>query len=190
MEEGTRGPAWSGMAQNETILTVVLLALGIYFSVLLIRGFLGYLRFRRVRPTALITWPVPHPAHLRFMIALGILNTGLTVLNGLLARPFHHVFGLGVMALYFVLMVPLSLRIHLGFYRDGVWADAGFLRYGDIGRLAFLETPEIVLVLLPRGGSGSFKLPVPPAEYGAVRKVLEEKIRDHVVNVDKGILGL
>ncbi len=178
------------MAQNETFLTIVLLALGIYFSVLMVRGLAGYLRFRRVRPTAVVTWPVPRPAHLPFLVALGILSAGVTVLNGALARPVHHVYSQGVMALYFILMVPLSLRIHLGFYRDGVWADAGFLPYGKIGRLAFVETPEIVLVLLPRGGSGSFKLRVPPEEYGAVRKVLEEKIRAREVNVEQGILGL
>jgi hypothetical protein len=31
---------------------------------------------------------------------------------------------------------------------------------------------------------------VPPQEYGGVRKLLEEKMRAHEVNVDAGILGL
>jgi hypothetical protein len=31
---------------------------------------------------------------------------------------------------------------------------------------------------------------VPSSEYGAVRKILEEKIRSRVVNVEKAILGL
>ena len=61
---------------------------------------------------------------------------------------------------------------------------------GNIARIAFRETPEIVLILLPRGRSGSFRLPVPPAEYGAVRRVLEDKIRARVVNIEAGILGL
>src|SRR5262249_44543031 len=153
-------------------------------SVLMVRGLAGYWRFRKVRPTALLTWPGPRPAHLPYLLAMGAVSAGLAVLNGALARPFHHVYSQGVMALYFILMVPLSLRIRLGFYRDGVWADAGFLPYGQIGRLAFVESPQIVLVLLPRGSrSGSFKLPVPPSEYGAVRKVLEEKIRANVVSV-------
>jgi hypothetical protein len=116
---------------------------------------------------------------------------GLAVLNGVLQRPFHHVYSQGVMALYFILMVPLSARIHLGFYRDGVWSDAGFVPYARIGRVAFREEPEIVLILLLRGGaSRSFRLPVPPAEYGAARKMLEEKIRERIVNVERGILGL
>jgi hypothetical protein len=180
----------SGVSQ-ENLLTIALLSFGLYFSVLLARGLAGYLRFCRVRPTALLTWPVKRPANFGMLIGLGVVAAGVTVLNGVLHRPLHHVFSQAIMSLYFILMVPLSARIHLGFYRDGVWADDGFLPYARIGRLAFRETPEIVLILLPRdGASGSFRLPVPRDEYGAVRKVLEEKIRAHVVNVEGGLLGL
>jgi hypothetical protein len=175
---------------NDRILTVGLLGLGIYFSVLLVRGFAGYWRFRKVWPTALLTWPGRPPAHFRFLLGLGVLSALLAVLNGMLERPFHHVYSQAVMALYFILMVPLSTRIHLGLYQDGIWADTGFLRYQDIDRMAFFDTPEIVLVLMPKGGSPSFRLPVPAAEYGAVRKVLEEKRRAHIMNLREGILGL
>jgi hypothetical protein len=176
---------------NETILTVALLGFGLYFSVLMVRGLAGYLRFRRVRPTAVLTWPVPRPANFAWLIGLGVVAAAVTVLNGLMHRPLHHVFSQAVMSLYFVLMVPLSARIHLGLYRDGVWADDGFLPYARIGRMAFRETPEIVLILLPRGrATGSFRLPVPRAEYSAVRKVLEEMVRARVVNVEAGLLGL
>ena len=178
------------MPSNETILTVGLAGVGIYFSVLLVRGLFGYLRFRRVRPTALLTWPGRRPDHFRLLLGLGVVSLGLTVITGYLDRPFHHVYGMAVMAAYFILMVPLSARIHLGFYRDGVWADTGFLPYAKIRRLAFTEGREIVLILLPRGRSGAFRLPVPRDEYGAVRKILEEKIRDRVVNMEAGILAL
>jgi hypothetical protein len=94
-----------------------------------------------------------------------------------------------VMALYFVLMVPLTARIRVGFYRDGVFAEGGFLRWSEIGRWAFRETPELVLVFLSRAGS-ALRLRVPPAEYGAVRKVLEERMRARVLNVEAGLLGL
>ena len=47
-----------------------------------------------------------------------------------------------------------------------------------------------MLLLVPRGRSRSVRLPVPPEEYGAVRKVLEEKRREGLVHVDEGILGL
>ena len=52
------------------------------------------------------------------------------------------------------------------------------------------EVPEIVLIMVPRGRSGAFRLPVPSSEYGAVRKILEDKIRARVVNPEKAILGL
>jgi hypothetical protein len=175
---------------NETVLSVVLLGLGIYFSVLLIRGLRGYLLFRKVRPTALITWPVPRSGQLPFLLVLGVVAAGVTALNAYLERPLHHVLSQALMAAYFILMVPLCQRIRLGFYDEGVWADTGFLPYANIARIAFRETPEIVLILLPRGRSGSFRLPVPPEDYGAVRKVLEEKIRSRVVNIEAGILGL
>lgn len=178
------------MRSNDTMLTVVLLGLGIYFSVLMVRGLAGYWRFHKVRPTAVLTWPGPRPAHLPYLLAMGVVSAGLAVLNGALARPFHHVYSQGVMAVYFLVMVPLLARIPLGLYRDGVWADAGLLRYENIGRIAIRETPEIVLLLVPRGRSRALRLGVPSSEYGAVRKILEDKIRARVVNVEKAILGL
>jgi len=175
---------------NETILTIGFVGLGIYFSILLVRGLAGYLRFRRVRPTALLTWPGPRPHQFALLVGLGIVSTAVAVVNTYMGRPLHHVFGLAVMSLYFVFMVPLSARIHLGFYRDGVWSNTGFLPYGKIARMMFVESPEIVLVLVPRGRSRSFLLPVPREEYGAARKVLEEKSRSREMVCEGGILGL
>jgi hypothetical protein len=173
---------------NEAIVTVVLLGVGLYFSVLLARGAWSYLRFRRMRTTAVLTWPIRRPVY--FALVLGLVSLGVAILNTSLHRPFAHLYGQYATAAYFILMVPLSSRIRLGLYRDGVWADSGFLPYGRIGRMAFREGKEIVLILLPRGRARGFRLPVPPGEYGAVRKVLEQKIRERVVNVEAGILGL
>ncbi|OFV85882.1 MAG: hypothetical protein A2V74_03345 [Acidobacteria bacterium RBG_16_70_10] len=125
-----------------------------------------------------------------WLIALGVLGAVLAVVNGWLQRPFHHVFGLAVMAAYFLLMVPLATRIRLGLYRDGVWADAGFLRWADVAWFTFLETPEIVLVLVARSGARAFRLPVPPGEYGRVRKLLDEKERAGALNPEPALLGL
>jgi len=158
--------------------------------VLIARGLAGYRLFLKVRPTALLTWPVRRPAHFPFLLALGAIAAALAVINSTMNRPFHHVYSQGVMAVYFTVMVPLSARIQLGLYRDGVWADAGFLPYEKIARMAFREVPEIVLIMVPRGRSGAFRLPVPSSEYGAVRKILEDKIRARVVNPEKAILGL
>ena len=178
------------MLPTDTILTVGLFALAVYFSVLIVRAIAGFVLFMRVRRTPLLTWPARPPAHFPLILVLGVVSAVLAVLNGYLDRPFHHVYSQGAMALYFMLLVPLSARINPGFYGEGVWADTGFLRYAEIGRLAFREKPEIVLIMLARRNGRSFRLAVPPDEYGAVRKVLEEKIRSHVVNVEQGILGL
>jgi hypothetical protein len=176
------------LPRNETMLTVVLVGIGVYFSVLLARGLAGYLRFRRMQPTAVVTWRGRRSTH--FAIVLGVVSLAVALLNTSLNRPFLHLWGQYATAAYFILMVPLSARIRLGLYRDGIWADTGFLPYARIGRMAFREGSEIVLILLQRGAARAFRLSVPPEEYGAVRKVIEEKIRAHEVNVEAGILGL
>lgn len=174
----------------ERIVGLGLMGLGVYFAVLLTRGLAGYRRFQRVAPTAVVTWPAPPSPQLAWLVGLGLVGAAVAVFNAWLGRPLLHVLGLGAMALYFLLMVPLATRIRLGLYRDGVWADAGFIRWTEVARLAFRETPQIVLVLLPRHGRGSFRLPVPKAEYGTVRKLLEEKIRSGVLHLEPGLLGL
>lgn len=165
--------------------------MGAYFAVTLGRGLLGYVRFRRLRPTALLTWPAPRGRNVPFLVGLGLASLGVALLNVALGRPLAHVLSQAVMATYFLLMVPLALRIRLGLYRDGVWADTGFLSWERIGRMAFVEHPEIVLVMVPRGGRpASARLPVPREEYGAVRKLIDEKIRAREVQVEEAILGL
>jgi hypothetical protein len=175
---------------QQKIVSLGLLALGVYFTIQLIRGLLGYQAYRRVRPTAIITWPAPPQATTPWLVALGVLGGGLAVLNAWLGRPPHHVYGLAVMAVYFVVMVPLATRIRFGLYRDGIWADAGFIRWEEIARIAFVERPDLLLILIPRSGHGSFRLPVPSGEYGAVRKLLAEKSRDGELHLDPTILGL
>jgi hypothetical protein len=178
-------------ATNQAILTLGLLGVGVYFSVLILRGILGLLLFRRVRQQALLTWRARPPAYRTLLMALGVIATALTVVTLVRQRPFFHVYSQAVMALYFMLMVPLAARIPRGLYGDGIWTDVGFLRYGRIKRMAFRETPDIVLILITRGRLASTqRMWVPPGEYGAVRKLLEEKVRAGVLKVDAGILGL
>ena len=104
---------------NEIALTLVLLGMGLYFAVLTGRGLLAYVRFRRVRPTALLTWPCPRPPHLRLLLVLGAVSGFVTLLNATLGRPWPHVAAQLVMTFYFVVMVPLSLRVEWGLYADG-----------------------------------------------------------------------
>jgi hypothetical protein len=175
---------------QQQIVGLGLVGLGIYFAVQLARGTAGYLRYRRVAPTALVTWPAPRPAQLPWLTLLGALGAVLAVFNASMGRPLHHVVGLALMAVYFLGMVPLARRIRLGLYRDGVWAHRGFLRWEDVGRIAFVEKPTVVLLLQHRRSGSSYKLPVPGSEYGAVRRILEDKAREGALHLDPAILGI
>jgi hypothetical protein len=167
-----------------------LLGLGVYFAVQLARGLRGYLVYRRVAPTALVTWPPPVPAQLPWLLLLGALGAFTAVVKAWMQRPLHHVAGLALMAAYFLGLVPLARRIRLGLYQGGVWAHRGFLAWPDVARIAFVETPEIVLLLTPRHSAAPFKLPVPPAEYGTVRKILEQKARSGDLRLEPSLLGI
>jgi hypothetical protein len=167
-----------------------LVALGVYFGVLLGRGVAGYIRYRGVAPTALVTWPTPRPARLLLLKALGVSGAVLTLVLALQRKPAHHVAAFALMAAYFLGMVPLARRIRFGFYREGVWAHRGFLAWREVARIAFVETPEIVLLLTPRARAAPFKLPVPAEEYGTVRKILDEKARTGLLSLEPTILGL
>jgi len=175
---------------QQQLISLGLLGLGLYFAVQLARGLAGYLRYRRVAPTALATWPPPRPAQFPGLVLLGAMGAATALINAWMQRPVHHVVGLTLMAAYFLGLVPLARRIRLGLYRDGVWAHRGFLRWEDVARIAFVETPEIILLLQPRRRGASFKLPVPGEEYGRVRKLLEEKARAGVLHLEPAILGL
>jgi hypothetical protein len=175
---------------QQQLISLGLLGLGLYFAVQLVRGSAGYLRYRRVAPTALVTWSAPRPAQFPWLMALGLLGTATAAINAWARRPVHHVLGLALMAVYFLGMVPLARRIRLGLYRDGVWAHRGFLRWGEVARITFVERPEIVLLLQPRRGGASYKLPVPGGEYGTVRKLLDEKARAGALRLDPVILGI
>ena len=86
-EEREEGHPWSSEApappssmfglSNDDLMTLGLAGLGVYFLVLLARGLCGYERFRRVRPTAILTWPVPRPSNYGFLLGLGV--TGLVL---------------------------------------------------------------------------------------------------------------
>jgi len=176
---------------NSLAVTVALVGVGVYFSVAIVLRLVAYLRFRRERGEALATWPARRPPILPLLTLLGGVALALAAWGVAAGRPAVHVWSQASTALYFLALVPLTFRIPRGLYQNGVWADRGFLRYDEVGRLAFLEEPEIVLVLLRRGTrAGAYRLQVPPAEYGGVRKLLSERARAGVLQLDPAVLGL
>jgi len=174
---------------HESLVTIALVGVAIYFSVLILRGAWRYAHFRRQRETALVTWPGPRPAHFPWQLALGGLAAVAAVLNARLRYPFHTYSQLAI-AFYFIGILPLLARIPWGFYAEGIWGEHGFLPYNRIRRLAFREGPEVVLLLVPWNSDGAVRLRVPANEYGAVRRVLGDKIRSRVLNLEGSILGL
>ena len=48
-------------------------------------------------------------------------------------------FGETMMFVYYALALPLSWRIHRGFYDDGVWADSTFIPYNEVGGISWRE---------------------------------------------------
>jgi hypothetical protein len=176
--------------EQQQLVSLGLAFLALYFAVQLSRGIAGLLRYRRVAPTALTTWPTPPPARLPVLIGLGVSGAVLAPVLAWQHKPVHHVVAFALMAFYFLGLVPLARSIRLGVYRGGVWAHRGFLRWEDVARIAFVEGPPIVLLLRPRHGGRSYKLPVPGGEYGRVRKLLQEKARAGALHLEPGILGI
>ena len=120
----------------------LLFVLGVGFLVADVRLFLQFLHFRRLRPSALLTWPGRRPPFYGLLLVLGATLSVLIVykLVVLRMRPVD-VFGETMMLVYYGYAVPLSLKIGRGFYEDGIWADAGFIPYSRIGGLSWREGP-------------------------------------------------
>src|SRR5688572_16793510 len=136
---------------TETILSRILLLLGIGFLVANLRILLDFLRFFRLRSSALLTWPGRKPPFYGFLLALGV-TLGLLIFYKLAIqhRPPTQVFGEAMMFLYYGYAFPLSLRIGRGFYADGIWSESGFMPYSKIGGLSWREGEELTLILIHR----------------------------------------
>lgn len=162
------------------VLTTVLLALGAGFMVANTRLLLAYLRFRQRKRSAVLTWPSPKPPYYGTALALGVL-LGLIVFYKLV---FTHqqAFGETMMFLYYGYLLPLSRRIGRGFYRDGIWADSGFIPYDQVGGISWREGEHsVALVVISRVKSLARVLPVPIEHYGAARRLLRDKIGEHAI---------
>jgi hypothetical protein len=172
-------------------LAVTLLLLGCGFLVAnlwLSAEFVSYLRRRR---QALLTWPGPRPRYYGVMLATGVV-LGLLVFVKLVfqRRPVEQAFGELMMFAYYGYLVPLSRRIGRGFYEDGIWSESGFMRYGQIGGITWREGEELTLVLISRMRHLARKLVVPATHYGAVRRLLRDKIAAHDIHFSGTSLDL
>lgn len=161
----------------------LLLVLGAGFLVADVRLFLQFLRFQRLRSSALLIWPGRKPPFYRLVIALGAVLSLLIVYKlAFLRMHLIDVFGETMMLIYYGYAVPLSLRIGRGFYEEGIWADAGFIPYSRIGGLTWREGEQLTLVLIYRMRAFARRLVVPEVYYGAARRLLRDKIAAHDIH--------
>jgi hypothetical protein len=173
------------------ILEDILYLLGVGFLVLNLRLFYQVIRYRRLRKTALLTWPGRRPPLYRMFLWVGALLGVLIFYKLAVLRVYPtQVFGEAMMLVYYVYAMPMSLAIGRGFYEDGVWTEGGFLPYAQIGGLTWREGPPVTLVLMYRWRNFARRLIVPEPLYGAARRVLRDKIAAHDIHFTGKTLDL
>jgi hypothetical protein len=167
----------------ETLLPQLLVVLGIGFLAANLRILFDFLRFLRLRSTALLVWPRQRPPFYGLLLALGVVSGALVIIKLVVQdRPPVQAFGESMMLLYYGYALPLSLRIGQGFYENGVWADSGFIPYSQIGGLTWREGDQVTLLLVSRVRQLARRLVVPQTHYAAVRRLLREKIAAHDID--------
>jgi hypothetical protein len=161
-------------------LSRILFALGVGFLLANLRLLFHFVRFVRLKSSAVLIWPGRRPPFYGLLLALGAVLSLLIVykLAVLRLHPIR-VFGESMMLVYYGYAMPLSMKIGRGFYEDGIWSDGGFVRYSAIGGLAWREGEQVTLVLIDRVRQFARKLTVPQSYYGAARRVLRDKIAAH-----------
>ena len=165
------------------LLPKILYLFGFGFLVANVRLLLQFIRFLRIRSSAILTWPGRRPPFYGLLLVLGAVLALLIVykLTVLRQQPMQ-VFGEAMMLLYYVYLLPLSLRIGRGFYADGIWADGGFMPYSHIGGLTWREDDQVTLVLMHRMRQFARQLVVPHPYYGAARRLLRDRIAAHDIH--------
>ena len=169
----------------QTLLPAVLLLFGVGFLIANIRVGVDLVRYLRRRRQALLVWPGRRPPYYGLVLFLGVALGILLIFKVNLL--YHHVlperslqfFGETMMFVYFACMVPLTRRIGRGFYADGVWAENGFMPYDQIDGMTWREGEQVTLLLVSRLRRMARPLVVPSAYYGAVRRLLRDKIAAH-----------
>jgi hypothetical protein len=166
------------------LLPRLLFVLGVGFFCANVRLLAQFIRFLRIRSSALLTWPVRRPPFYGLLLAIGAMLGGVIIYKlAVLRLPPSEVFGESMMMVYYAYALPLSLKISRGFYEEGIWADGGFIRYQNIGGLSWREgEQQVTLVLIYRMRQLARRLVVPESYYGAARRLLRDKIAAHDIH--------
>ena len=173
------------------VLSRFLLLLGLGFFCANLRLFAQFVRFLKMRSSALLTWPGRKPPFYGLLLVLGAVLALLIVYKLAVLRQHPiQVFGESMMLVYYAYALPLSLRIGRGFYQDGIWADGGFIPYSRIGGMSWREGEQVTLVMIYRMRAFARALVVPDRYYGAARRLLRDKIAAHDIRFTGKALDL
>jgi hypothetical protein len=162
----------------------ILLGLGLLFVIVNVRVGWQIASWWRRRARAVVVWPSPKPPFYAINLAIGVLLGVLLFVTAYLLRPTASLFGVGMMFVYYGYLLPLSTRIKRGLYEEGIWTDSGFMRYAEIGGLAWKGNDT--LVIASRQKTLARRLSVPGVHLGEVRHFLREKIGAHDIEFDAG----
>ena len=145
---------------------------------------------RRVRSAKLV-WEGAKPKYFGFSLALGvILGVLLVIETVVLRRSPRSIFGEAMMFLYYGYAFPLSTRIKRGFYEEGIWSDSGFMEWSDISAVSWKEEPTVTLVLISHARNIARRLEVPGHLYGQARRLLQDRIKAHDLQIGGAGLDL
>src|SRR5687767_7375287 len=162
----------------QALLPQVLFLFGIGFFAANLKVVADLLRFQLRKTSALLVWENPKPPYYGFALALGVLLGVLVAVKiFILGREPNQLFGEVMMFVYYGYAFPLSTRIARGFYRDGVWSDSGFMRWGQISAVSWKESGVVTLVLISHFHSIARRLEVPGHLYGQARRLLQDRIK-------------
>jgi hypothetical protein len=175
----------------EALLPRVLFLFGIGFLVANLKVTVDLLRFHVRRSSALLVWENPKPPYYGFALALGAVLGVLVVFKiFVLGGSVRQLFGEVMMFVYFGYTFPLSTRIARGFYRDGIWSDGGFMRWGQISAVSWKDEGAVTLVLISHFRSIARRLQVPNHLYGQARRLLRDRVKAHDIHIGGSGLDL
>jgi len=164
------------------LLPYVLAGMGLGFLVANALVFADFARYWRRRKDAVLIWKALQPRWYVLMgLCLGVALALLIIVNVFFLHRTWSVFGEAMMFVYFAAAQPLNRRIGRGFYADGVWSERGFVPYHQIGGIAWREGEPVTLLLIERFKQLARPLLVPSKYYGAVRRLVRDRIGTHEI---------
>ena len=168
----------------QALLQRVLFIFGVGFFIANLLVVVDLIRFRIRKKSALLVWQGEKPRFYGFSLALGVLLGLLFVFKLFVQhRPIQTLLGESMMFVYYGYALPLSTKIARGFYRDGIWSDSGFMRWGQISAVSWKEEGHVTLVLISHFKHMARRLQVPGDLYGQARRLLRDQIKAHAVHI-------